>query len=89
MPPEDVNEAASSGGFKNDGVSPIIVGGRDWIGAWAMNDTGRPLLPMGSGGDRQREMALRFGVNLIMYTYTGSYKSDQVHIPALLERLGQ
>ncbi len=89
VPPEDVNEAASSGGFKNDGVSPIIVGGRDWVGAWAMNDTGRPLLPMGSGGDRQREMALRFGVNLIMYTYTGSYKSDQVHIPALLERLGQ
>jgi len=87
--PEDVNEAAASGGFKNDGVSPVIVGGRDWIGAWAMNDRGRPLLPMGTGGERQREMALRFGVNLIMYTYTGSYKSDQVHIPALLERLGQ
>ena len=88
-PPEDVNEAAASGGFKNDGVSPVIVGGRDWVGAWAMNDRGRPLLPMGTGGERQREMALRFGVNLIMYTYTGSYKSDQVHIPALLERLGQ
>ncbi len=88
-PPEDVNEAASTGGFKNDGVSPVIVGGRDWVGAWAMNDRGRPVLPMGSGGERQREMALRFGVNLIMYTYTGSYKSDQVHIPALLERLGQ
>ena len=88
-PPEDVNEAAASGGFKNDGVSPVIVGGRDWVGAWAMNDQGRPLLPMGTGGERQREMALRFGVNLIMYTYTGSYKSDQVHIPALLERLGQ
>lgn len=88
-PPEDVNEAAASGGFKNDGVSPVLVGGHDWIGAWAMADTGRPLLPMGVGGERQREMALRFGVNLIMYTYTGSYKSDQVHIPALLERLGQ
>ena len=86
---EDVNEAAASGGFKNDGVSPVIVGGLDWVGAWAMNDRGRPLLPMGTGGERQREMALRFGVNLIMYTYTGSYKSDQVHIPALLERLGQ
>jgi len=89
VPPEDVNEAASSGGFKNDGVSPVIVGGHDWVGAWAMNDSGRPVLPMGTGGNRQREMALRFGVNLIMYTYTGSYKSDQVHIPALLERLGQ
>jgi hypothetical protein len=28
-------------------------------------------------------------VNLIMYVLTGNYKSDQVHVPALLERLGQ
>jgi len=25
----------------------------------------------------------------VMYTLTGNYKSDQVHLPALLERLGQ
>jgi hypothetical protein len=24
-----------------------------------------------------------------MYTLTGNYKADQVHVPALLERLGQ
>ena len=37
----------------------------------------------------QREMAYRAGVNIVMYTLTGNYKADQVHVPALLERLGQ
>ena len=34
-------------------------------------------------------MARRFGVNLVMYVLTGNYKDDQVHLPALLERLGE
>ena len=33
--------------------------------------------------------ALRAGVNIMMYMLTGNYKSDQVHVPVLLERLGQ
>ena len=37
---------------------------------------------------RQRELAFRAGVNIVMYTLTGNYKADQVHVPALLERLG-
>ena len=41
------------------------------------------------GEPRQREFAYRAGVNIVMYTLTGNYKADQVHIPALLERLGQ
>jgi len=75
----------------NDGVTPVVIGGNDWASAWATNENGRPLYPVGQGlrGDRQRELALRFGVNLIMYVMTGNYKSDQVHVPALLERLGQ
>ena len=75
----------------NDGVTPVIIGGNDWAGAWAVDANGRPLLPVGRGGagERQREMAYRFGVNLVMHVLTGNYKSDQVHVPALLERLGQ
>ncbi|SOH95201.1 N-terminal double-transmembrane domain-containing protein [Monaibacterium marinum] len=75
----------------NDGVSPVIIGGNDWAGAWAMDDQGSFIRPVGRGvsGERQREMAFRFGVNLVMYVMTGNYKSDQVHVPALLERLGQ
>ena len=74
-------------GDVNDGVSPIVIGSVDWIGAWAEDDRGRPMFPLGRGGERRREQALRFGVNLAMYAYTGNYKSDQVHIDALLERL--
>ncbi len=73
----------------NDGVSSVIIGSNDWAGAWAADAGGRPLFPVVPGGERQREMALRFGVNLVMYALTGNYKSDQVHVPAILERLGQ
>lgn len=73
----------------NDGVSRVITGGHDWAAAWAMDNAGRPMFPVVPGGERQREMAYRFGVNLVMYTLTGNYKSDQVHVPAILERLGQ
>ena len=75
----------------NDGVSPVVIGGNDWAAAWAVDQRGTPLLPIGRGfaGERQREMAFRFGVNLVMHVLTGNYKSDQVHVPALLERLGQ
>lgn len=75
----------------NDGVTPVVIGGNDWASAWAMDSRGNALFPVGSGfaGERQREMAFRFGVNLIMHVLTGNYKSDQVHVPALLDRLGQ
>ncbi len=75
----------------NDGVSPVIIGGNDWAAAWAVDNQGVALFPVGRGfaGERQREMAYRFGINVVMYVLTGNYKSDQVHVPALLERLGQ
>ena len=75
----------------NDGVTPVVIGGNDWAAAWAMDDRGVPMFPVGRGfaGERQREIATRFGINLIMHVLTGNYKSDQVHVPALLERLGQ
>ena len=75
----------------NDGVTPVVIGGNDWASAWAVRPDGAPLVPIGRGyaGERQRELANRFGVNLIMHVLTGNYKSDQVHVPDLLERLGQ
>ncbi|RVT99134.1 DUF4159 domain-containing protein [Rhodovarius crocodyli] len=72
----------------NDSVSPIIVGGHDWAGAWAVDDRGQNLHAAIPGGSRQRTLAYRFGVNLVIYALTGNYKGDQVHIPAILERLG-
>jgi hypothetical protein len=76
---------------QNDGVTPVIMGGNDWAAAWAVDDQGVPMFPVGRGraGEDQREYAYRFGINVIMHVLTGNYKSDQVHVPALLDRLGQ
>ncbi len=72
-----------------DGVSSILVTSNDFAAAWAMDERGRPLYPTVPGGENQREMAYRTGINIVMYALTGNYKADQVHVPALLERLGQ
>ncbi len=72
-----------------DGVSSIIITSNDLAGAWAIRPDNQPMLPLTPGEPRQREFAFRAGVNIVMYTLTGNYKADQVHIPALLERLGQ
>lgn len=73
----------------NDSVSPVIIGGHDWAAAWAVDASGRYPYATLPGGARQRTLAYRFGVNLVMYALTGNYKGDQVHVPAILERLGQ
>lgn len=72
-----------------DGVSPIMITANDLAGAWAIDNNGEPLLPTVPSDPMQRAYALRAGVNIMMYMLTGNYKSDQVHVPALLERLGQ
>ena len=88
LPPPDP-DAGPSPARGGDGVSPVVIGGNDWAAAWAVDNQGRPLVAVVPGGERQREMAYRFGVNLVMYTFTGNYKTDQVHVPALLQRLGK
>ena len=88
LPPPDPNAgpAPARGG---DGVSPVIIGSNDWAAAWAVDPQGRPLVDVVPGGERQRELAIRFGINLVMYAFTGNYKTDQVHVPALLQRLNK
>ncbi len=82
---DDTKRPARAG----DGVSPILITSNDLAGAWAVGPDGQPLLPLTPGEPRQREFAYRVGVNIVMYVLTGNYKADQVHVPALLERLGQ
>ena len=89
LPREDDDEAASRPARGGDGVSPIIITSNDLAGAWALRPDGQPMLPLTPGEPRQREFAFRAGVNIVMYTLTGNYKADQVHAPALIERLGQ
>ncbi len=83
------NDPQSASTGNGDGVSSIIIGANDYAAAWALDASGEPLYAVIPGNDRQREMAFRSGVNIVMYALTGNYKADQVHIPALLERLGQ
>ncbi|WP_199520099.1 DUF4159 domain-containing protein [Fulvimarina endophytica] len=72
-----------------DGVSSIMITSNDFASAWAVDDAGLFLYPTASTNPMQREYAYRAGVNIVMYVLTGNYKADQVHVPALLERLGQ
>ncbi|MBX9757377.1 MAG: DUF4159 domain-containing protein, partial [Beijerinckiaceae bacterium] len=87
MPPstEDSSQRPARAG---DSVSPIIITSNDLASAWASDRTGQPLYPLQPGTGRQREMALRGGVNIVMYALTGNYKADQVHVRDLLDRLG-
>ena len=55
---------------------------------WIEDGRGNAPFAAVPGGTRQRTLAYRFGVNLVMYALTGNYKGDQVHVPAILERLG-
>ncbi len=87
LPPPDPNDRAPRPARAGDSVSPIVVTSNDLAAAWAADASGQPLYPLVPGGARQRELALRGGVNLVMYTLTGNYKADQVHAKDLLERL--
>ncbi len=89
LPRNEDEDAASHPARGGDGVSPIIITSNDLAGAWAIRPDGQPMLPLTPGEPRQREFAFRAGVNIVMYTLTGNYKADQVHAPALIERLGQ
>lgn len=70
-----------------DGVTPVVVGGNDWAAAWAESTEGRAIFSTGPGaeGRVRRELAIRFGINLIMHVLSGNYKSDQLQIEALFE----
>jgi len=86
LPPAPKNGAPPARG--GDGVSPVIIGNNDWASAWAVDANIHFVTTPSPGGELQREMAFRFGINLVMYALTGNYKTDVVHAPALLQRLG-
>jgi hypothetical protein len=89
LPPIDPKDRVNRPARAGDSVSPVIITSNDLAAAWAARDDGSPLYPLVPGGPRQREMALRGGVNLVMYALTGNYKADQVHARDLLERLSR
>ncbi|WP_158816443.1 DUF4159 domain-containing protein [Methylocapsa sp. S129] len=87
LPPPDPGDTSVHPARAGDSVSPIVITSNDLAGAWAADNEDQPLFPLIPGGARQRELSLRGGVNLVMYTLTGNYKADQVHARDLIERL--
>ena len=77
-------------------ISPVMEGvvrdGRlvtaylqnDLGGAWARDNFGNYEYPCVPDGERQRELAVRMGTNLVMYALCLDYKSDQVHVPFIM-----
>ncbi|MGG7518585.1 DUF4159 domain-containing protein [Allorhizobium undicola] len=86
---QEARNSKSGVSSSGDGVTPIMITGNDLLAAWAVDGNGLPVMPTVPPDETQREMSYRAGVNIMMYMLTGNYKADQVHVPALLERLGQ
>lgn len=58
----------------------------DLGGAWSKDNLGNYEFPCEPDGERQRELAFRMGVNLVMYALCLDYKTDQVHVPFIMRR---
>ncbi|MBI2889219.1 MAG: DUF4159 domain-containing protein [Nitrospirae bacterium] len=64
----------------------ILYSFNDLGGAWARDELGNFIYPCFPGGDYQREMAFRMGINILMYGLTLDYKKDLIHQPYILRR---
>lgn len=73
-------------GVEFDHRTPLIYSQNDLGGAYLRDDFGNWTLPVVPGGQPQRELAFRLGVNIVMYALCTDYKNDQVHIPFILKR---
>lgn len=73
-------------GLDREELTPVIVCQNDLAGAWDGDLLGAYTNTCVPGGERQREMSFRLGINLVMYAMTGNYKKDQVHLPFILKR---
>lgn len=72
--------------IERGGRAAVVYSRHDLGGAWARDNLGNYLFPVVPGGDAQRELAFRLGVNLVMYALCLDYKDDQVHSPIIMRR---
>lgn len=73
-------------GVERDGRMALVYTQNDMAGAWARDSFGRWEYGVYPGGAQQREMAFRWGINIVMYALCVDYKADQVHVPFILKR---
>lgn len=67
-------------GITIENRAAIIYSQNDLGGAWTKDPLGSWEYEVIPGGETQRAMAFRLGINIIMYALTGNYKQDQVHL---------
>jgi uncharacterized membrane protein len=74
-------------GLPWSGRMAVVYSRNDLLGLWVKDALGRPLLPCLPGGEPQRHNGRKLTLNILMYSLTGSYKSDAVHQPYLLQKM--
>jgi hypothetical protein len=68
------------------GRAAVVYSRHDLGGAYERDNLGNYSYSVTPGSDRQREMAFRLGVNLVLYALCLDYKDDQVHAPFIMRR---
>ncbi len=72
--------------FKDEQRTALIYSRNDLLGAWSEDEFGKWEFECIPGGESQRELAFRLGINIMLYALTGNYKQDQIHVPFIKER---
>lgn len=70
-------------GWLYNDIYQVILSDHDLGGAWAKDSLGNWSMEVVPGGEQQREMSLRLGVNILLYSLCLNYKDDRVHLPFL------
>lgn len=73
------------GGLLGDRAA-VLMTSCDVLGAYERDRLGTWRFECIPDGERQRERAFRFGVNVLMYATCLDYKADQVHIPFIMKK---
>jgi hypothetical protein len=74
-------------GLDIDGRTALIYSQNDILGAWAKDLLGNFLFPCSPGGEAQRWESQKLMMNIILYSVTGTYKTDSIHIPFIEDKL--
>ncbi|MFP2963451.1 DUF4159 domain-containing protein [Myxococcus sp. 1LA] len=64
----------------------VLYSQNDLAGAWSRNESGDYEFDVSPGGEPQRELAVRLGINVCMYALCLDYKDDAVHLPLILNK---
>lgn len=66
--------------------SAVVYTQNDLLGAFNREEGGGYEFEVSPGGEPQRELAIRLGINLCMYALCLDYKDDAVHLPLILKK---